>query len=68
MLVGGEEIIGKYLVIDYTRPNMPSKMYTDNAIEAAWVANRRPNSVITNICGERQFYKDENGKYKLVKL
>lgn len=68
MVVGGEEIIGKYLVTDYTRPNMPSRMYTDNAIEAMWEANRRPNRVITNICGERQFYKDENNKYKLVKL
>lgn len=60
-------IIGKYKVIDYTKPNMPNSMLTDNAIEAMWEANRFPNRVIENICGEREFYKDETGRYRLVK-
>lgn len=62
-----EPIIGKYKVIDYTKPNMPNSMLTDNAIEAMWEANRFPNRVIENICGEREFYKDETGRYRLVK-
>ena len=62
-----EPIIGKYKVIDYTKPNMPNSMLTDNPLEAMWEANRRPNRVIENICGEREFYKDETGRYRLVK-
>lgn len=64
-----EEIIGKYKVIDFTKPNMPSSMLTDNPLEAVWEANKFPGRrKIENICGEREFYKDETGKYKLVKL
>lgn len=63
-----EKIIGKYKVTDYTKPNQTNTILTDNPLEAMWEANRRPNRVIENICGEREFYKDENGKYKLVKL
>lgn len=63
-----EHIIGKYKVVDYSKPNMPNSMLTDNPLEAMWEANRFPNREIENICGEREFYKDENGKYKLVKL
>lgn len=63
-----EHIIGKYKVVDYSKPNMPNSMLTDNPLEAMWEANKFPNRVIENICGEREFYKDENDKYKLVKL
>lgn len=63
-----ERIIGKYKVVDYAKPNMPNSMLTDNPLEAMWEANKFPTRVIENICGEREFYKDENGKYKLVKL
>ena len=63
-----EEIIGKYKVVDYSKPNKPSSMLTDNPREAVWEANKFPHREIENICGEREFYKDENGKYKLVKL
>lgn len=63
-----DPIIGKYKVIDYIKPNMPNSMLTDNPLEAMWEANKRPTRVIENICGEREFYKDENGKYRLVKL
>jgi hypothetical protein len=64
-----EEIIGKYKVIDFTKPNMPSSMLTDNPREAVWEANKFPDRrKIENICGEREFYKDENGKYRIVKL
>lgn len=61
MLRGFENIIGKYKVIDYNRPNKPSTMLTDNPREAVWEANRRPNRVIENICGEKEFYQDETG-------
>lgn len=63
-----EEIIGKYKVVDYSKPNMPNSMLTDNPLEAMWEANRFPNREIENICGEREFYKDETGRYRLVKL
>lgn len=65
-----ERIIGKYAVITTKtsgRGAQESTILTDNPIEAIWEANRLPNRVIQNICGEREFYKDENGKYKLVK-
>jgi hypothetical protein len=64
----GEQIIGKYKVVDYSKPKQPNSIFTDNPIEAMWEANKRPTRVIENICGEREFYKDESGKYKLVKL
>lgn len=63
-----EHIIGKYKVVDYSKPNMPNSMLTDNPLEAMWEANRFPNREIENICGEREFYKDETGRYRLVKL
>lgn len=61
MLNGPEKIIGKYKVVDYSKPNQPSSMLTDNPREAVWEANRRPNRVIVNICGEKEFYQDEAG-------
>lgn len=63
-----EDIIGKYKVVDYRNPKKPSIMLTDNPIEAMWEANKQPTRVIENVCGERQFYKDETGRYRLVKL
>ena len=63
-----EQIIGKYKVVEYSKPNKPNSMLTDNPLEAVWEANKFPHREIENICGEREFYKDENGKYKLVKL
>jgi hypothetical protein len=63
-----EHIIGKYKVVDYSKPNMPNSMLTDNPLEAMWEANRFHNREIENICGEREFYKDETGRYRLVKL
>ena len=63
--VNGEQILGKYKVIDYTRPNMPSTIVTDNAREAVWEANRKPDKRrIENVCGEKEFYRDEEGKWK----
>lgn len=62
-----DRIIGKYVVEDHNKPKMVSKLVTDNPLEAVWEANRRPNRVIVNVCGEKQFYKDENGKYKIIK-
>lgn len=58
-----ERIIGKYKVVDYTRPNMPYSILTDNPREAVWEANKLPNREIVNICGERSFYKDDAGKW-----
>ena len=60
-----EKIIGKYCVIDYAKPRKPYRIYTDNPSEAVWEANRRPTREIVNICGERKFHKDENGKYRV---
>lgn len=63
-----EHIIGKYKVTDYTHKKRPYKMITDNPLEAMWEANKNPSvRVIENICGEREFYKDETGRYRLVK-
>lgn len=63
-----EKIIGKYIVEDYTKPKQVNRMATDNAIEAMWEANKFPKRRIINVCGEREFYQDETGKYRLVKL
>lgn len=63
MYYGNEEVIGKYKVVDYTKPNQPNTLITDNPREAVWEANRRPNREIVNVCGERNFYKDSNGKW-----
>lgn len=53
-------IIGKYKV-EYPCPvkNLTNVIYTDNALEAMWEANRK-NGTIINLCGEKQFYRDEN--------
>lgn len=61
-----DEIIGKYKIIDYTRPKQPSTMLTDNPREAVWEANKSPNRVIENICGERDFYKDDTGRWHSI--
>ena len=64
-----ERIIGKYKVVDFSKPNMNNTMLTDNPSEAIWEANKFPKTRrIENICGEREFYRDETGKYRIVKL
>jgi hypothetical protein len=60
------EIIGKYCVEYKCKYHtVIDRIYTDNALEAAWEANKK-NGTIVNICGEREFYK-EDGKYKVRK-
>lgn len=66
MYYGNEEVIGKYKVVDYTKPNQPNTLITDNPREAVWEANRRPNREIVNVCGERNFYKDSDGKWHTI--
>lgn len=62
------DIIGKYKVSFHKSHSINDGMFTDNPLEAMWEANKDPqNRVIENICGERQFYKDETGRYRLVK-
>lgn len=61
-----DKIIGKYKVIDYTKPSQPNFILTDNPREAVWEANRRPTREIVNICGEREFYIGDDGKYHMV--
>ena len=58
-------VILKKLDEHYGKPRKPYRIYTDNPSEAVWEANRRPTREIVNICGERKFHKDENGKYRV---
>jgi len=62
MRVRKEEIIGKYLVTDTKDGRY--KMFTDNPREAVWESNRYPNRIPVNLCGDREFYKDENGIWR----
>lgn len=57
-----EIIVGKYRVFDtkYKR----NVMLTDNPREAVWESNRLPHRKPVNICGDRRFYKDEEGQWR----
>ena len=61
-----KRIKGKYRVYD-GRGSVEHPILTDNPREALWEANKFPWMEIKNICGERQFYK-ENGRWKMVPL
>ena len=41
-------------------------MLTDNPREAVWEANKSPLREIENICGERDFYKDDTGRWHSI--
>lgn len=60
------EIIGKYKV-EYPCKwkNTINHIYTDNALEAVWEANRKDGTIV-NICGEKQFVKEQD-KWKILR-
>lgn len=70
-----EPIIGKYKVIQ-TRALKTKEGYasmpvltTDNAREAVWVANKDPERLsVEHICGEKDFYKGEDGLWHSFNL
>ena len=70
-----DEIIGKYIVIENdTSHRYHSTLHTpvvktDNCREAVWTANKDPNGLIPkNICGERDFYKGDDGNWHSFEL
>ena len=70
-----EPIIGKYKVIESKQLKTSSKVVhipvltTDNAREAVWTANKDPEHLTpTHICGERDFYQDDEGKWRSFEL
>ena len=70
-----EPIIGKYTVIQTrsfkTNGNTIEApvLRTDNCREAVWVANKDPENLTpVHICGERDFYKGEDGKWHSFEL
>lgn len=70
-----EQIIGKYKVIESRQlkysdrtVNIPV-LTTDNHREAVWFANKDPKHLTpTHICGERDFYQDDEGKWRSFEL
>jgi len=59
-------IKGKYLVTrKFANYSTSWQMHTDNAREAVYEANKAPGSTtINNICGEKEFYRDETGRWR----
>ena len=57
-----EQIIGKYAIINSKDSRL--RTLTDNPREAVWYSNTYPNREPINICGDREFYKDEQGLWK----
>ena len=67
-MIPKERIIGKYKVESKNYRNIHTECYTDNVIEAVWLANKFPNkSTPVNICGDRDFIK-EKGRWKSIPL
>ena len=70
-----DEIIGKYIVLENDNSKRFHKtlhtpvVKTDNCREAVWTANQAPDLMTPmNICGERDFYKGEDGKWHSFEL
>lgn len=70
-----EPIIGKYKVIESRQLKTSSKIInipvltTDNCREAVWIANKDPEHLTpVHICGERDFYQDDEGKWRSFEL
>lgn len=74
-MIEPEKIIGKYKVIE-SRQLKTSKriveipvLTTDNPREAVWIANKDPEHLTpTHICGERDFYRDDDGLWRSFEL
>ena len=69
-----EPIIGKYRVLE-TKKLKNGKtisspvLTTDNHREATWIANKDPKHLTpTHICGERDFYQDDEGNWRSFEL
>lgn len=70
-----EPIIGKYKVLQ-TRTLLSGKesvptpvLTTDNCREAVWIANKDPQHLTPiHICGERDFYQDEEHNWHSFEL
>lgn len=60
-----DEIIeGKYLVRRHMRVHSRTVL-TDNPREAIWEANKDPdNCTITNLCGDKEFYREDKGAWR----
>lgn len=69
-----DEIKGKYIVMEnsitrYHKTLQIPVVKTDNCREAVWTANKDPNFLTPkNICGERDFYKGDDGKWHSFEL
>ena len=69
-----EQIIGKYNVIqNKTLKNNEDidiiTLRTDNCREAVWTANKDPDILTpVHICGERDFYKGDDGMWHSFEL
>lgn len=55
------EIIGKYKVVDTRAKKQLGTIVTDNHLEAILEANKSQFRTIVNVCGDKNFYKDEKG-------
>lgn len=62
MRIAKEEIIGKYAVVN--TKDRRTWILTDNPREAVWESNRVPDRKPVNLCGDREFYKDEKGQWR----
>lgn len=74
-MTSSEPLIGKYKVIqtrilrngEYSIPTII--LTTDNCREAVWVANKDPHHLTTvHVCGERDFYQDDEYKWHSFEL
>ncbi len=70
-----DAIIGKYNVIQTRTLKISNEdidvpvLRTDNCREAVWVANKDPENLTpVHLCGERDFYKGEDGKWHSFEL
>lgn len=74
-MIEPEKIIGKYKVIESKQLKTSKRIVeipvltTDNPREAVWIANKDPEHLTpTHICGERDFYRDDDGLWRSFEL
>lgn len=74
-MIEPEKIIGKYKVIESRQLKTSNRIVevpvltTDNPREAVWIANKDPEHLTpTHICGERDFYRDDDGLWRSFEL
>ena len=70
-----EPIIGKYKVLETRELKSRDEsiqvpiLTTDNCREAVWVANKDPHHLTpVHVCGERDFYQDDEYKWHSFEL